>query len=191
MIGFYFIAVRGSQILPIGLIGSVLVVTYTKWVNRIPLLCLIAPSLGFGVLMVVGSQTIIAGAPSSLAWLVSLIPFSLINNLLLLNQYPDIQANASNGRRTFPIAYGIPLSNMVYALFTICSFGLMAIYIDDGMLPRLNMIAICPIILALCTLFSGTVKHTDKIGLHPQYIVANVASALLTPLLLAIAITYG
>ena len=67
LIGFYFIAVRGSQILPIGLIGALLVVTYTQWVNRIPLLCLIAPGLGFGVLMVVGTHTLIAGAPSSLA----------------------------------------------------------------------------------------------------------------------------
>jgi len=190
LIGFYFIAVRGSQILPIGLIGALLVVTYTQWVNRLPLLCLIAPGLGFGVLMVVGTHTVIAGAPSSLAWLISLIPFFLINNLLLLNQYPDIQADANNGRRTFPIVYGVRASNMVYAIFLISCFGLMIASIVNGTLPRLSVIAICPIILALYAL-SGAIKHADQIGRHPQYLAANVATALLTPLLLAIAITYG
>ena len=79
---------------------------------------------------------------------------------------------------------------MAYALFTICSLGLMAIYIGDGTLPPLSMTAICPIILALYAL-SGAIKHTDKIGLHPQYLAANVATVLLTSLLLAVAITYG
>lgn len=190
LIGFYLIAVRGSQILPIGLIGALLVVTYTQWVNRLSLLCLIAPGLGFGVLMVVGTHTVIAGAPSSLAWLISLIPFFLINNLLLLNQYPDIQADANNGRRTFPIVYGVRVSNLVYALFLISCFGLMITCIANGTLPRLSVIAICPIILALYAL-SGAIKHAGQIGRHPQYLAANVATALLTPLLLAIAISYG
>ncbi len=55
-IGIYFITIIGTTILPIGLLGFVIIVTYTQWLNRMPLLCLIAPGLGFGLLMFVGSQ---------------------------------------------------------------------------------------------------------------------------------------
>ena len=105
-IGIYLIMQRGTLILPIGFVGVVLIMTYTQWLNRFPFLCLIAPGLGFGVLMVVGTHVILTGEHSPLSWLVSLIPFFLINNLLLLNQYPDIKADASVGRNTFPIEIG-------------------------------------------------------------------------------------
>ena len=54
LIGFYFISVRGLQLLPIGLVGVILILTYTQWLNRYPLICLIAPGAGFGLLMVIG-----------------------------------------------------------------------------------------------------------------------------------------
>jgi 1,4-dihydroxy-2-naphthoate octaprenyltransferase len=100
-IGIYFITTIGGAILPIGLVGLVLIVTYTRWLNRMPLLYLIAPGLGFGLLMVVGTHIVLTFEYSQLVWLISLIPFFLINNLLLLNQYPDMEADASVGRNTF------------------------------------------------------------------------------------------
>ncbi|MDH3935215.1 MAG: prenyltransferase, partial [Gammaproteobacteria bacterium] len=41
-IGGSIIVIAGKSILPIGIAGIVLVVTYTQWINRSPLLCLIA-----------------------------------------------------------------------------------------------------------------------------------------------------
>lgn len=104
IIGIYLIMEQGIQILPVGIIGVVLIITYTQWLNRLPVLCLVAPGLGFGILMVIGTHMILAREHSQLPWLISLVPFFLINNLLLLNQYPDISADASVGRKTFPIA---------------------------------------------------------------------------------------
>ncbi|MDY6943613.1 MAG: prenyltransferase, partial [Pseudomonadota bacterium] len=134
-IGAYLVHERGLLLLPIGFVGVVLVLTYTHWINRAPFLCLIAPGLGFGVLMVVGSHVTMTGEYSRLPWLVSLVPFFLLNNLLLLNQYPDINADSNVGRRTFPIVFGTTISNTVYALFFLTAYALVLYYICAGYIP--------------------------------------------------------
>jgi len=190
IIGIYLLLGHGMQILPIGIVGVALIITYTQWLNRFPFLCLMAPGLGFGVLMVVGTHIILKGDHSQLPWLISLIPFFLINNLLLLNQYPDIEADASVGRNTFPIAFGIKKSNLVYAVFMLAAYSLLLLYIVKGYVPMLSIIALLPLVFSLFALI-GAVKHTSKIGDYPQYMGANVAASILTPLLLGISIVSG
>jgi len=186
-IGLYLIVRIGPQIMPIGLIGVVIIVTYTQWLNRIPLLCLIAPGLGLGLLMVVGTHTVLAGESSKLVWLVSLIPFFLINNLLLLNQYPDMQADSSVGRNTFPLAFGIKCSNIVYALFTVTAYSLVLLYVFIGILSPISMIALLPILLSLFVLI-GAIKHQSNIGRYPRYLAANVVATIITPFLLGLSL---
>jgi 1,4-dihydroxy-2-naphthoate octaprenyltransferase len=189
-VGIYFILQRDIQILPIGLVGIALVLTYTQWLNRLPILCLIAPGLGFGVLMVVGTHVLMQSEHSRLAWLVSLIPFFLINNLLLLNQYPDMEADASVGRNTFPIAFGLRSSNIVYAIFMLATYSLILFYIVAGYIPTLSVIALIPMV---CSFFAlvGAIKYKSRIGDFPQHLGANVASAIATPFLLALSIING
>ncbi len=81
-----------------GLLGVVLIVTYTSRITRYPWLCLIAPGLAFGPFMVVGGFMVLTGEFSWLAFWVSWIPFLLVNNLLLLNQFPDEAADRRLGR---------------------------------------------------------------------------------------------
>jgi len=167
-----------------------LIITYTQWLNRFPFLCLLAPGLGFGTLMVVGTHIILTGEHSHLPWLVSLVPFFLINNLLLLNQYPDITADASVGRNTFPIAFGLRKSNMVYTIFFITAYLSIIALVVKAALPNLSVIAVIPIVFSLYALL-GARKYTSNIGNYPQYLGANVAAAILTPLLLGISIVIG
>ncbi|KZZ16809.1 ubiquinone biosynthesis protein UbiA [Oleiphilus sp. HI0079] len=183
VIGGYFLTSHGPEILPIGLAGMVLVATYTQWLNRLPLLCLIAPGLGFGVLMVVGTNTVLNGSNQTLTWLLSLVPFCLVNNILLLNQYPDLQADQASGRKTFPIVFGLKSSNVVYALFTLVAYSLIALCVAIGYLPTLGLMALLPLCLSLFALH-GAVRHTAKIGEHPKYLAANVAAGILTPILI-------
>ncbi len=190
IIGIYLILERGLQILPIGIVGVVLIITYTKWLNRSPFLCLIAPGLGFGILMVVGTHVILTDGHSYLPWVVSLVPFFLINNLLLLNQYPDVKADATVGRNTFPIVFGPGKSNFVYTIFLMAAYLLILIYIAKGYIPNQSIIAVIPVVFSLFALF-GINKHGARIGDFPQYLGANVAAATLTPLLLGIAIIFS
>ena len=189
-IGIYLMLVGGLKILPIGIVGVALIITYTQWLNRSPLLCLIAPGLGFGVLMVIGTHLILTGEHTPLPWFVSLVPFFLINNLLLLNQYPDITADASVGRNTFPIAFGLQKSNVVYGVSMMLAYSLIVLFIVKGYIPSLSLIALAPMLFSLISLI-GAIKYSSKIGDHPLYMAMNVAAAILTPLLLGIAILNG
>ncbi len=60
--GLYFVWTRGPGLLPLGFLGILLVVVYTPWLTRHPLLCLLAPGLGFGPVMVLGTEFALAGA---------------------------------------------------------------------------------------------------------------------------------
>lgn len=190
MIGIYFILVRGAQILPIGLVGVLLIAAYTPWINRSPVLCLLAPGIGFGTLMVAGTSLVLTGGITRLAWLVSFVPFFLTSNLLLLNQYPDVKADAGVGRHTFPIVYGFNNSSLVYALFMTAAYAVIAGLIVTGKISLLGVIALIPMALASFSL-TGAIRYSSRIGEFPEYLAANVAASVLTPFLLGIAIIAG
>jgi 1,4-dihydroxy-2-naphthoate octaprenyltransferase len=187
-IGIFFTVEYGAGIIPIGFTGLLLIITYTDWINKHPYLCLLAPGLGFGFLMVVGTQFVLQGEYVTLSWLIAIVPFFLVNNLLLLNQYPDIEADASVGRKHFPIRYGIKRSNMVYGLFASATTIIIFAYVLLEKLPVIALIALLPMPLAFYAL-SGAVRYGAKIGNHPAYLRSNVAATILTPLLLAITIS--
>jgi len=184
LIGAYFVIHSGPAILPLGIIGVALVVLYTRWINRLPWLCLISPGLGFGFLMVLGTQVALTGHTSELGWLVASVPFLLTNNLLLLNQYPDLEADASVGRRHFVIAHGVNRSNRVYALSFLASAALLLWGSHVGLLPAWALLALLPLPLAAFA-WRGARRHGADIGRHPKYLAANVVVALFSPGLLA------
>ena len=189
-IGVYLALQYGTHIIPYGLVGVLLILAYTRWLNRSPLLCLLAPGLGFGPLMIIGTYIILNGGNSPLPWLASMVPFFLVGNLLLLNQYPDIKADASVGRQTLPIVYGTKFSTFIYACFMLLAYALILLLSISGNFPRLSVIALIPFIFSLTSLY-GAVKYSTDIGQHPQVLATNVAAALLTTLLLGISLIYG
>jgi len=190
LIGIFFTWKYGTGIIPLGVAGLVLVVGYTQWITRRPLLCLIAPGLGFGFLMVAGTHFALTGEHSSFSWLVGLVPFFVINNLLLLNQYPDLHADREVGRNNLLIAYGTNAGAIMYGSFVMLAIVAMILLVVSGVLPTLSLVALLPIPLALLAL-SGAVRHAENIGDYPHYLGANVAVAVLTPTLLGASIMLG
>lgn len=187
MIGSFFVWQYGAGIIPIGIIGLVIIATYTGWINKHPFICLVAPGIGFGFLMVAGTNFVLQGEFTMLSWLVAVIPFFLVNNLLLLNQYPDIQADMNAGRNHFPIAYGVRRSSFVYGLFVLATVLSIIAYVVADYLPMLSLIALLPVPLALFSLF-GAIKYGEAIGSQPQYLGANVAVSILVPFLLGVSL---
>ena len=189
-IGFYLAQSHGVLLITLGIIGVTIILSYTRWINQWPVLCLIAPGTGFGLLMVAGTHIVLTHHAPGIAWLAALVPFFLVNNLLLLNQYPDIKADSSIGRRHLPIAYGTRTSGFVYGVFALMAYLVILAGIAYDHFPGLSLIAIAPAALSLFAL-AGALRHGDRIGQHPQYLAANVAATLLTPGLLGIAILFG
>ena len=141
-IGLFFIWVRGWQLLPIGITGLFILVAYTPLLTRNPILCLIAPGLGFGVLMVMGTHFALTGTYTWTSFVASLIPTFLVSNLLLLNQFPDIDADRSIGRKNFPIVIGAKASSWLFGLLLVLTYITVIIGIILRLLPNFCVLAL-------------------------------------------------
>ncbi|UQB43391.1 prenyltransferase [Thiomicrospira microaerophila] len=184
-LGLYFIWLTGWGLLPIGLVGVGLVLAYTPKITRSPWLCLITPGLAFGPLMVMGSYYVLTGYYSCIALALSLIPFFLVNNLLLLNQYPDLAADRQVGRRNLVIAYGEKTGVRVFNLFLITSFvGLVALALTDC-IPLWSLLGLLMLVLAI-PLMIKLITSPHPFRPSSTDLASNVIINLATPALIAL-----
>lgn len=185
LVGVYFLVARGWVMLPIGLLGLLLVVCYTPWLTRHPWLCLIAPGLGFGPCMVVGTELALTGEASWAGWLASMVPFFLVSNLLLLNQFPDVEADRAFGRSNVPILLGLRGSVRVYYTFFGLALGALGGAVAMGYLPAFSLLglvgmaAAVPVCRHIAQRDAGIEDLIPSLGL-------NVLASVATPLLVAL-----
>ncbi len=184
LVGIFFLQARGVALLPLGLLGLLVVATYTVWLTRSPWLCLVAPGLGFGSFMVMGTFFVLAGNYSWTAFFASLPPFFLVNNLLLLNQFPDVEADRSVGRRHLPIVSGRRRAARVYSGFLLAAYLSLAAGVVLGYLPVLTLLGLLTLPLAAKAALNALQNADDLQKLMPA-LGLNVLITILTPLLVA------
>ncbi len=183
LIGLYLVSLRGPLLLALGLVGIITILTYTRWVNRYAFLCLIAPGTAFGLLMVWGTAITLTGKlPLAALWL-SLPPFFLVNSLLLLNQFPDVEADRSVGRNHLAIRYGRKTAARVFTLFLITAYLCIIAAAVTGGLASGALWGLATIVLAVPTA-NGVLRYADSLDNLPRYLGFNVALTLLTLALL-------
>jgi len=187
-IGLYFVVTRGWGLLPLGLAGMTLVLLYTPWLVRWPRLCTIAPGLGFGLIMVCGSEFALSGAYSWCGLLAALPVFFLTNNLLLLNQIPDLDADRRVGRGTLPIVRGVAASMQTWWVSWALAYAALPLGICAG-LPWGAALALLPAPLALLVL-RETRQIIAQAHVSTRALAANAAMAVLTPALLALGLLF-
>lgn len=190
LIGLYFLRVRGLFLLPLGLLGLLLMFTYTPWMTRNPWLCLIVPGIGFGPLMVIGTHFVLTGEYSWTAFMASLVPFFLVNNLLLLNQFPDVEADRSMGRKHFPIIIGRRASSLIYGSFLLLAFLSITLGVYWGYLPKLCLIGWLAFIIAVPA-FIGAYRYADHTERLLPYMGLNVVINIVTPVLVTVGLLVG
>jgi 1,4-dihydroxy-2-naphthoate octaprenyltransferase len=189
-IGIFFLLLHGWALLPLGLLGLCVIAVYTPWLTRQPALCLIAPGLGFGTVMVVGTQVALTGHYTLEAWLVSLVPFFLVNNLLLLNQFPDIEADRSVGRQHVLIVRGAQFGSVIYAIFLAAAYLVIIAGVLWVHLPWLSLLALATLLLAIPAA-RGALRYNADIPRLTPYLGMNVVINLATPVLLAVGMLVG
>jgi 1,4-dihydroxy-2-naphthoate octaprenyltransferase len=183
--GIYFTWLHGFAFLPLGLLGMFVIVAYTPWLTRSPLLCLIAPGLGFGPLMVMGTHFALTGNYSWMAFVASLVPFFLVSNLLLLNQFPDVEADKTVGRRHFPIQIGRHQSSIIFSTFLVLTYVAIVVGVILSILPIGCLLGLATLYLAI-PLLRNSIKFADDIGKLIPFMGNNVLVNLLTPTLVAV-----
>lgn len=186
-IGGYFIYAQGPLIIPIGVVGILTVYFYTTHITKLPLLCAIAPGLGFGPLMVMGTYFALTGTYSLAAGLASLVPAFLVSNLLLLNQFPDVEADASVSRRHLPIAIGREKSSLIYAALVLDAYAALVAAVAFGVLPYMALLGLATLPLGFLVVM-GVRKYHDQIERLIPVMGRNVMLTLTFPMLMAIGI---
>ena len=190
LIGLYFVFTIGSWLIPLGLLGLLIIYFYTEWITRFPLLCLIAPGLGFGILMVMGTDFVLTGQYSWTAFLASLVPFFLVNNLLLLNQFPDVEADKNVGRKHLPIKIGKEKSSWIYIVFLLLPYAVIVYGVITGYFPLSSLIGFLSLPLVILN-SRGVLHHAENTEELIPFLGQNVIINLVTPVLVAIGLFIG
>lgn len=185
LIGCFLVWKTGIWLLPLGILGVLLVVSYTSVLNRTAWLCLIAPGLGFGVVMVLGAHYVLAGDFSLSVFLASLITFLLVNNLLLLNQFPDLAADRQAGRKHLLIRYGVKHGIYAYGLTSLTVPAVIILAVLSGIWTGWALMALLPWLASLYSLL-GVWRHGEKLGQHLPAMAANVVATLTVPAVLGL-----
>jgi len=183
-IGIYFLYEYGLLILPIGIPGILVIYFYTTHITKNPLLCAIAPGLGFGPLMVLGTHFTQTGDYTLAAVIASMVPGFLISNLLLLNQFPDIEADIVASRRHLPIAAGRQYSAKVYAGLILVTYLWLIFAVVFKVLPWTALLGLITLPLGLKTV-KGVLRYCDDIDNLLPFMGSNIQVTLLTPFLIS------
>lgn len=186
-IGIYFVSQYGVVMAAVGLLGLAVVISYTQYLNRRPWICFISPGLGFGLLMVIGSYLVQGGELNGAVLIIALIPFFTINNLLLVNQFPDIHADKQVGRNHLAIAYGVNTAVITFVVSAVFAINALLGAVVVKVLP-FTALMVFPVLLLS---FAAIPKLRDlgaNIAEHPPSMAINAVVANVAPLLLAISL---
>jgi 1,4-dihydroxy-2-naphthoate octaprenyltransferase len=184
-IGVYFITVRGMVLLPLFLIGAGLVLAYTSLLTRIGYgLGEVAAGLGLGTLPVFGIFYILTGEATGAAAYASIPSGFLVANLLLLNEFPDAEADRVGKRKTLPIQLGPRGAAMVYSSLTVLCYLWIAAGVALSLMPVWTLLGCLTLPMALKAIRGSFASHDMK-KLLPA-LGANVTVVLVTQLLLGV-----
>ncbi len=187
-IGVYFVLARGWGLLPLLIVGALCTVIYTPLLTRLGFPEW-APGAGMGTLPVLGVyfiQTTVYTFPAVIAAIPSGL---LVFNLLLLNEFPDVEADKKAGRKTTPILIGKTKAWMVYSALTIIVYLWIIGWVIAGTMPIFTLVALLTLPFAIKAI-RGSRKHQDMNQLVPA-MANNVMVVLLTQLLLGIGYILG
>jgi 1,4-dihydroxy-2-naphthoate octaprenyltransferase len=187
-IGVYFVITRGWDLLPLLIVGALCAVLYTPLITKVGFPEW-APGAGMGTLPVLGAYFIQTTAYTLPAVIAAIPSGILVHNLLLLNEFPDVEADKIASRKTMPILIGKTKAWMVYSALTIIVYLWIIGWVAAGKMPLFALIALLTLPFAIKAIRSGQ-KHEDMNQLVPA-MANNVMVVLLTQFLLGIGYILG
>ena len=186
-IGIYFITVYKWAIVPVGVIGLLTVFLYTPYLTKLPGITeIVGPGLGFG-LMVLGTYVTQTGHYSAGAIVVSVVAGLLIADLLLINEFPDVEADKAAGRKHLPIIMGKTGAGIVYSIFMIGAYISIIAGAAAGVLPWWALFGLLTLPLGAKAMIVAVKYNNDMSKLVPALGI-DVITVLVTPLLMSIGI---
>ncbi len=182
-IGIYFVLVSGWALLPLLVVGALCVFLYTPLLTRMgwPEW---APGVALGTLPVLGAYFVQTSAYTLPAVIASIPSGILVHNLLFLNEFPDVEADAKGGRKTLPIVMGRARASILYSILTVATYAWIVGAVVARVMPAFSLIALLTLPLAVKAI-QGARKYDDEAKLVPA-LGSNVMVVLVTQLLLGV-----
>ncbi len=190
--GIYFSIVSHWTILVISLIGAFTIVYYTKILARFLLGELMA-GLTLGSLVVIGTYLAMNVSPEynligllpKGVLIISLPPGILTSLLLLLNEFPDVEADKKGGRRHLVIKFGYKTSAIIYTAGLVITFGTIVLLPILGYSSMWLYIALLPLPMAVKASIIAF-KFDGDLNKFVPALMSNVITVLTTDLLMTV-----
>jgi 1,4-dihydroxy-2-naphthoate octaprenyltransferase len=165
-----------AVIVPIGVFFTALILKmgYPEW----------SPGLGLGILPVMGAYFVHTGQYQWTAFIASMPSYFLVHNLLLLNEFPDVEADMTVKRRTLPILIGKKGAACVFSLFVVLTYLWIAFWALYGIMPKYTLLALLTLPIGI-QVIRGSFRYDDKNAFLPV-MGKNVLLVLLTQALIAL-----
>jgi 1,4-dihydroxy-2-naphthoate polyprenyltransferase len=182
-IGVFFTIVQGWQLLPLLLVGALCVVFYTSVIlkNYFPEW---SPGVGLGLLPVLGAYYAQTGSYSVSSIVASVPSGFLVLNLLLLNEFPDAEADLIGSKKTLPITMGKKKAAVAYTSFLAATYLWIIGAVAAGAMPAFCLISLLTLPLAYKAV-RGAFNYS-QIGKIISAMGINVLVVILTQLLLGL-----
>jgi 1,4-dihydroxy-2-naphthoate octaprenyltransferase len=189
VIGIFFVIVKGWQLIPLLIIAGLCLVLYTPLIlkTRWPEW---SPGLGLGTLPILGFYFVQAGRYDWFVLIASVPSGILVHNLLLLNEFPDVEADRKGGRKTTPVLFGFEAAGKLFRISTILVYVwivgcvIITLITESTIMPLYCLVALLTLPFAVKAM-KGSREYHDMNKLVPA-LGSNVQFILITQLLLGV-----
>jgi len=189
-IGIYFIMKieNGWELLPLLLVAALFILVYSPFILKRPWPEL-AAGIGLGTLPILGLYFVQTGAYSWQTLVASIPSFLLVHNLLLLNEFPDTEADVKANRKTLPLSIGKKNAAIFYTVAAIGVYAWIFVWVLARVMPVWALLALLTIPLAVRSINGAF--HSDNPSKLIPGMAANVMMVLATQLLMGIGFILG
>jgi len=135
--GLILMLMKGPMVLGFGIAGVLLAVLYSIGPVRLASIGIgeLAVGIGFGVIPVVGAAWLQSGVIDDAAVLFSIPVSAWVAAILLINEVPDIRADAATGKRTLPVRLGHGGTSILYLAIQGAALAAVVLMTATGQLP--------------------------------------------------------
>lgn len=195
-IGIYFIIIKGWELLPLLVFAACFIILYSPLILKRPWPEWAARA-GLGALPILGMYFIQTGVYTFHAFIACIPSALLVHNLLLLNEFPDVEADKVGNRATLPITIGRKNAAIIYSTANIAVYVWIIIWVAAGCFKWTSTLVMPPwALLALLTI-PLTVRgikgsfNSENPGVFMAGMAANVLTVLITQFLLGLGYILG
>ena len=181
-IAVFFILKTGWMLLPLLVLAMLLIVFYTPLILKMGYPEW-SPGLGLGIMPVMGAYFVHAGEYTFTAFIASMPSYFLVHNLLLLNEFPDVEADMTVNRRTLPIVIGKKRAAYFFSLYTLLVYIWVIWAVTYHYMPVFTLLSLLTLPIAVHVI-KGSFRY-DDMEIFLEAMKKNVLLVLLTQALIA------